>query len=120
MLWLLADCTQRFNASGGARCASSTKQSIGLNALETVPLHVVMQAERSRRWMRQRAHWLRAAVALSTGAADLVAASRCDGFCVSLLLLLLLRDGRMRGCDDGEGRPLRYLSWYGGRVASML
>jgi hypothetical protein len=71
--------------------------------------------------MRLRAHWLRAAVALSTGAADLVAAGH-DGFCVSLLLqlLLLLRDGRMRGCDDGEGRPLRYLSWYGGRVASML
>jgi hypothetical protein len=37
-----------------------------------------------------------------------------------LPLLPLLHDGRMRGCNDGEGRPLRYLSWYGGRVASML
>ncbi len=32
----------------------------------------------------------------------------------------VLRDGRMLGHDDGEGRPLRYMSLYGGMVTSML
>ncbi len=32
----------------------------------------------------------------------------------------LLHDDRMLAHDDGEGRPLRYLSWYGGIVTSML
>jgi hypothetical protein len=33
---------------------------------------------------------------------------------------VVLRDGRMLAHDDGEGRPLRYLSLYGGMVTSML
>jgi hypothetical protein len=32
----------------------------------------------------------------------------------------LLRDDRMLAHDDGEGRPLRYMSLYGGIVTSML
>jgi hypothetical protein len=31
-----------------------------------------------------------------------------------------LHDERMLGHDDGEGRPLRYLSWYGGMVTRFL
>jgi hypothetical protein len=72
------------------------------------------QLDVRRRWRRLRVHWLRAAVALSTGAAEVVSAGM-DNLCA-----LLLRDARLRGCDDGEGHPLRYLSWYGGRVAAML
>jgi hypothetical protein len=33
---------------------------------------------------------------------------------------VLLRDGRMLAHDDGEGRPLRYMSLYGGMVTRML
>jgi hypothetical protein len=33
---------------------------------------------------------------------------------------VMLRDYRMLGHDDGEGRPLRYMSLYGGMVATML
>jgi hypothetical protein len=32
----------------------------------------------------------------------------------------VLRDYRMLGHDDGEGRPLRYMSLYGGMVTKML
>ncbi len=32
----------------------------------------------------------------------------------------LLQDHRMLAHDDGEGRPLRYMSLYGGMVTSML
>jgi hypothetical protein len=35
-------------------------------------------------------------------------------------VLTLLRDDRMLAHDDGEGRPLRYMSLYGGMVTSML
>jgi hypothetical protein len=31
-----------------------------------------------------------------------------------------LHDARMLGHDDGEGRPLRYLSWFGGIVTRFL
>jgi hypothetical protein len=33
---------------------------------------------------------------------------------------VLLRDYRMLAHDDGEGRPLRYMSLYGGVVTKML
>jgi hypothetical protein len=33
---------------------------------------------------------------------------------------VVLRDDRMLAHDDGEGRPLRYMSLYGGMVTSML
>jgi hypothetical protein len=32
----------------------------------------------------------------------------------------LLQDDRMLAHDDGEGRPLRYMSLYGGIVAKLL
>jgi hypothetical protein len=32
----------------------------------------------------------------------------------------LLRDYRMLAHDDGEGRPLRFMSLYGGMVTKML
>ncbi len=32
----------------------------------------------------------------------------------------MLRDYRMLAHDDGEGRPLRYMSLYGGIVTKML
>jgi hypothetical protein len=32
----------------------------------------------------------------------------------------VLRDYRMLGHDDGEGRPRRYMSLYGGMVTKML
>jgi hypothetical protein len=33
---------------------------------------------------------------------------------------VVLRDDRMLAHDDGEGRPLRYMSLYGGMVTRML
>ncbi len=33
---------------------------------------------------------------------------------------VLLRDYRMLAHDDGDGRPLRYMSLYGGMVTRML
>jgi hypothetical protein len=33
---------------------------------------------------------------------------------------VLLRDYRMLAHDDGEGRPLRFMSLYGGMVTKML
>jgi hypothetical protein len=32
----------------------------------------------------------------------------------------VLRDDRILAHDDGEGRPLRYMSLYGGMVTNML
>jgi ankyrin repeat protein len=67
---------------------------------------VLLQVVFRQRWQRLRVDWLRAMVNLSRGAASATHALLCDT--------------RMRGCDDGMGKPLRYLSWYGGRVATML
>jgi hypothetical protein len=75
------------------------------------------QARRSQRYHPLRAHWLRAAVALSRNIADVASRSVSPA---SAMMHALLCDARMRGCDDGQGRLLRYLSWFGGRVASML
>jgi hypothetical protein len=72
---------------------------------------------RSQRYQPLRAHWLRAVVARSRNNAHFWLRSFRAA---SAMVHVLLCDARMRGCDDGEGRPLRYLSWYGGRVASML
>jgi hypothetical protein len=56
-------------------------------------------------------------VALSRNIADVASRSVSPA---SAMMHALLCDARMRGCDDGQGRLLRYLSWFGGRVASML
>jgi hypothetical protein len=45
--------------------------------------------------------------------------SGCDGDS-SAMVAAMLRDHRMLGHDDGEGRPLRYMSLYGGMVTKML
>jgi hypothetical protein len=94
-----------------------------------------MQVHESQRWRRQRCDWLRAVVSLSCGEAECAvqecAVQECavqpvpypdgDGDPArSALLPALLQDARMKGVDDGEGRPKRYLSWFGGRVACML
>jgi hypothetical protein len=74
------------------------------------------QAARIARWRRRHSsHWLRAVVACGTGAADALRATVEPS-----PVLQLLHDRRLTACDDGEGRPLRYMSWYGGMVAAML
>jgi hypothetical protein len=65
-----------------------------------------------------RAHWLRAVVNLSRGAANAIPAATAPP--AATLVHSLLQDERTRGFDDGQGRPMRYLSWFGGRVAAML
>ncbi len=76
----------------------------------------------AQRWRRLRRDWLRGAVCISSDAAVVAVtpntsegARRCHRS-----VWTLLRDDRMLAHDDGEGRPLRYLSWYGGIVTSML
>ncbi len=39
---------------------------------------------------------------------------------ITVSVAAMLRDYRMLAHDDGEGRPLRYMSLYGGIVAKML
>jgi hypothetical protein len=89
------------------------------------------QVAGSRRWRRLRRHWLRAAVcisdgsATSTGVADGGSKSsnrrskRSRAVC-DPPIAAVLRDYRMLGHDDGEGRPRRYMSLYGGIVTKML
>ncbi len=98
------------------------------------------QVAASRRWRRLRRHWLCAGVCISderaavTAVTDVVGSSRRlrsrvvrsldDGrrhrWSGSESVAVVLRDGRMLAHDDGEGRPLRYMSLYGGMVTSML
>jgi hypothetical protein len=94
-----------------------------------------MQVHEAQRWRRHRRDWLRAVVSLSCGKAECAvqecAVQECavqpdpylhgDRDTARLALLpALLHDVRMEGADDGEGRPKRYLSWFGGIVACML
>ncbi len=91
------------------------------------------QVAASRRWRRLRRHWLCAGVCISNerAAAAAVADVDVDGskrlrrddgrrWSGSESVAVVLRDYRMLAHDDGEGRPLRYMSLYGGMVTSML
>lgn len=94
---------------GGARTETPARGRLNVN----LPC---AQAARTARWRRRRSsHWLQAVVACGTGAADALRATVEPS-----PVLQLLHDGRLTACDDGEGRPLRYMSWYGGMVAAML
>lgn len=82
------------------------------------------------RWRRLRGDWLRAAVWVSfvqqqhehpetkrrrvadeTDVSPVAPVSPVHTF---------LHDARMHGHDDGDGKPLRYLSWFGGIVTRFL
>ena len=91
------------------------------------------QVAASRRWRQLRRHWLCAGVCISDERAAVTAVAdvdvdgskrprRDDGrrWSASESVAAVLRDGRMLAHDDGEGRPLRYMSLYGGMVTSML
>jgi transcriptional regulator of acetoin/glycerol metabolism len=85
-----------------------------------------------------RRYWLCAAVCISneraavTAVADVSSSSsssssrRLRSRVVHVLddvrrsVAVVLRDDRMLAHDDGEGRPLRYMSLYGGMVTRML
>jgi hypothetical protein len=99
-----------------------------------------LQAARSGRWRRLRRDWLRACVHLSNECATVTVHD--DGGIYKRLrsrhhtldaeelplrrgsasetVSVLLRDYRMLAHDDGEGRPLRFMSLYGGMVTKML
>ncbi len=94
------------------------------------------QVAASTRWHPLRRHWLCAGVCISDerAAATAVADVDVDGdgskrprrddagrrWSGSESVAVVLRDGRMLAHGDGEGRPLRYMSLYGGMVTSML
>ncbi len=84
------------------------------------------QIDNATRWRRLRGDWLRATIGVSllqqthehcntkrrrVDKADVAPVSPVHTF---------LHDARMLGHDDGEGRPLRYLSWFGGMVTRFL
>ena len=107
---------------------------------------MAVQVAGSQRWRRLRRDWLRATVCMSSEVAvvavdpDTATPSSTHGRWSWLQSLFrsrdsgddgdasrcrrsvwtLLRDYRMLAHDDGEGRPLRYMSLYGGIVAKML
>jgi hypothetical protein len=105
---------------------------------------MLLQVAGSVRWRRLRRDWLQATVCLSNERAtvvdDAAAATSSvepDGarkrlrsasmmetepqtVTVTVSVAAMLRDYRMLAHDDGEGRPLRYMSLYGGIVAKML
>jgi hypothetical protein len=72
-------------------------------------LPAAKQVANGARWRRHRVDWLRAAVGLSIEQQQR-----------QLPMHTFLHDERMLGHDDGEGKPLRYLSWYGGIVTRFL
>ena len=89
------------------------------------------QVAASRRWHRLRRYWLCAGVCISNERAAMTAVADVDGskrlkwgdgrrWSGSESVAVLLGDDRMLAHDDGEGRPLRYMSLYGGMVTSML
>lgn len=85
----------------------------------------VAQMNNVARW-RRRADWLRAAVGVSTERHQLVETPRTTrrrvaaGVAVLSVVHTLLKDVRLLAHDDGDGKPQRYLSWYGGMVTCLL
>jgi hypothetical protein len=75
------------------------------------------------RWRRLRGAWLRATVGVSllqqTREKCDTKQQQVDVSPVSPVHTFL-HDARMLGHDDGDGRPLRYLSWFGGMVTRFL
>ncbi len=77
------------------------------------------------RWHRLRRDWLRAVVCINDCAVVAVdpiirpGSTACD---VShrCTVWTMLSDYRILAHDDSEGRPLRYMSLYGGIVTKML
>ncbi len=93
------------------------------------------QVAASRRWRQLRRHWLCAGVCISDERAAVTADADVDvdvdvskrlkwgdgrRWSGSESVAVVLRDGRMLAHADGEGRPLRYMSLYGGMVTRML
>jgi hypothetical protein len=79
--------------------------------------------DNATRWRRLRGDWLRATVGVSLlqemhEHRDMKR-RRVDEADVAPVHTLL-HDARMLGHDDGDGRPLRYLSWFGGMVTRFL
>jgi hypothetical protein len=81
------------------------------------------QIDNATRWRRLRGVWLCATVGVSllqqTHEHCNTKRRRVDKADVAPVQTFL-HDARMLGHDDGEGRPLRYLSWFGGMVTRFL
>jgi hypothetical protein len=89
-------------------------------------LHFNAQIDNAARWRRLRGDWLRATVELSTqqqtheqSETDMETET-CETATDVPPLHTFMHDARMLAHDDGEGRPLRYLSLYGGMVTRFL
>jgi hypothetical protein len=86
------------------------------------------QVHNAARWRRLRGDWLRATVGFSSLSSVQQQAHldtkqrRLDEADVTPVspVHTFLHDERMLGNDDGEGKPLRYLSLYGGIVTRFL
>jgi hypothetical protein len=103
-------------------------------------LVMLLQVAGSVRWRRLRRDWLQATVCISNEratviddatatAAVMASAKRMrkrlpsatgPGTELPAVIAAMLRDYRMLAHDDGEGRPLRCMSLYGGIVTKML
>jgi hypothetical protein len=103
---------------------------------------MLLQVAGSVRWRRLRRNWLQAMVCISNERATVVddatataavmaSAKRMrmrkrlrsatgPGNELPAVIAAMLRDYRMLAHDDGEGRPLRCMSLYGGIVTKML
>jgi hypothetical protein len=101
---------------------------------------MLLQVAGSVRWRRLRRDWLQATVCISNERATVVdtAAAAVTGVASATrarkrmrsamettlrtvtVIAAMLRDYRMLAHDDGEGRPLRCMSLYGGMVTKML
>jgi hypothetical protein len=105
---------------------------------------MLLQVAGSVRWRRLRRDWLQATVCISNERATVVddatttttaavtgvaSATRArkrlrsatgPGTELPAVIAAMLRDYRMLAHDDGEGRPLRCMSLYGGVVTKML
>jgi hypothetical protein len=89
---------------------------------------MLLQVAGSVRWQRLRRDWLQATVCISnergtvvdTAATTITTSAEGARMSPSINIAAMLRDYRMLAHDDGEGRPLRCMSLYGGIVTKML
>jgi hypothetical protein len=106
---------------------------------------MLLQVAGSVRWRRLRRNWLQATVCISNERATVIdttaaaaAAAAVTGAASATrarkrlrsamettlrtvtVIAAMLQDYRMLAHDDGEGRPLRCMSLYGGIVTKML
>lgn len=87
-------------------------------------LHFNAQIDNAARWRRHRGDWLRATAELSTQQTHEQSETNMETETETATdvspLRTFMHDSRMLAHDDGEGRPLRYLSLYGGMVTRFL